>query len=508
MEVIEVGSLVGRDHPAYGSRSSPSPDAPGPGFVSHVHGHEATRHEFERGMAALGFDVIHPQQDAVQHVMDSTGVEGRPLYEYVAVDEPRRSGKSEAVYGAAIGRCLERQSYRVALTFATTGTKAAQRFKSDIFGRLERWAERTGAPMRMVRANGGEGIAFEGTDSVFMILPPKADAFRSEAFDLVIVDESGEATADGTAMLLQAILPTLDTRPTAQLVVAGTPAEFREGQLLWDYQAKALAEKRRHGVVFYGVPYDLTLEDVETWEQVVPLLQAYHPGVACGLTTLDKLEDRYEAMGPARFMREYLGQFGLDASSAGVINPAKWALCEAPAGTPLPAPPEHHAMAFGVGHGGAFSCMAVAWRDDDGRAVVALAEYEHGQAWLPARVNEYAERHARVPIAHDSKGAVMVEAEKVRQERPRTTLQPQTWPQVQTSAMLLVREVHRGNLVHYGQAQLTDAALVASRRGEESAFAFGRPNADATIVAIEAASLARRLYDASPAPRRRVAYAL
>lgn len=490
-------------NPAYGSRSSLSPAQPAPGFLSLRQNYEATQHEFQTGMTALGFDTIHPQQSAVQEVADSKTEDGKNLYRFVSVDEPRRSGKSESTYGLMLGRLLNRDGYRAALTFATTGTKAQQRFKTDIFDRLETWADATGVVMQTIRSNGHEGIKF-GNGSYFMILPPKADAFRSEAYDFVLVDEAGEASKKDTALLLQAILPTMDTRPDAQLIVAGTPATFRDGNLLWDYQKRAIDGRARYGAVFYGVPYDLTIEDVETWELTVPLLEQHHPGVGT-LTDLEILHDNYDALGPERFMREYLGQFGLDAATSGIINPAKWA--EGELDLDLPDLPSHCAFAFGVSFDQAFSTIAAAWRDENGKAVLALLEYKPGSAWLPEAVNALATKHPRLPIGYDGKPAPnVVEAEKMTQARAKTSLVPQTWLNVQAAAALTVREVHRGNLVHYGQEALTDAALIASRRGEERSFAFGRPNNEVQIVAIETASLALRLYDETPKPQPRKAY--
>ncbi|WP_404311309.1 hypothetical protein LG314_07955 [Agrococcus terreus] len=450
-------------------------------------------------MDALGFDVIHPQQEAIQQVLDSTNADGSIRYRIASVNEPRRSGKSEGVTGVALGRCLARPGYRVAITFATTGTKLAQRWKSDIFDRLQRWSDAHSAGMTLVRSNGHEGVRFTN-GSVLMLLPPKGDSFRSEAFDLVIVDESGEASIAMTETLLQSALPTMDTRPDAQLVVAGTPATFREGNLLWDAQEAArTGSDPDYGAVLYGVPWDLTLEDIETWEQVEPLILAHHPGVGT-LTDMRAMQRNYKALGPARFAQEYLAQFGRDAATAGIINPAKWRECAVPADQPLPELPAHFAIGFAVSHDQAFSTVAAAWRDDEGRACVELLEYRSSSSWLPAVVNAIAEKYPRVPLGHDSKGPVVAEAEKVTQARPRTRLAPQSWVNVQTAAALFVREVHTGSLLHWDQEELTDAALAAVRRGEERAFALGRPSGDVQIVAAEAVSLALRLYDETPPP--------
>lgn len=209
----------------------------------------------------------------------------------------------------------------------------------------------------------------------------------------------------------------------------------------------------------------------------------------------------YFRSGRGCFAQEYLGQLGRDETTAGIINPAKWEACQQD--SELPTLPDHFAVVFGTSVDQAFGCVAVAWRDEKGRAVVGLMEYRPGTSWLPDVVNEIAEQYPRIPIGHDSKGPVVAEAEKVKQGRPRTVLHPQSWNNVQTGAALLVREVHTGNLIHFGQQPLTDSALTASRRGDERGFAFGRPAPDVQIVALETASQALRIYDETPvsAPR-------
>lgn len=489
---IDGGFLSSPQPPPQALISHLSPVAPA--FQSPIAGHEATAHEFEQGQRALGHKVIHPQQWRVQEVCDSTTESGAHRYVFVSVNVPRRSGKSESITGLALGRCLNRPGYRVAVTFLTTGTKLAARWKQDYFDRITAWAEMHDEHVTPVLSNGHEALKF-GNGSVILLLPPRGSAFRSEAFDLVIADEAGEASEALSAAIIEAALPTLDTTG-GQLLICGTPPSFRKGNILWDFESTAReGTDPDYGAVLYGVPYDLTIEDVETWEDTEPLIAAHHPGIGT-LTTIDTMRRNYRAMGAQRFMREYLGQAALDQSVAGVIIPARWN--EAEVDGDLPTLPDDAAVAFSVGVGDAFGAVAAAWRDEAGRAVVGLLAYEQGSAWLPGLIKGLAAKYPRLPLACDSKGTAAIEAGKAQKDNPRITVQRRNWPQVQAAAALLVREIHTRNFVHFGQEPLTEAALIASRRGEDKAFAFGRPDPNAQIAAIEAASLALELFDATP----------
>ncbi|WP_144719252.1 hypothetical protein [Agrococcus jejuensis] len=501
-------------------RKQPLPardSAPGidPAWISPTDGFEPFESEFILGMFVLGFEKIAPQQWRVFEVCESRDSFGRHLYGQVAVDVPRRSGKSESTTAIAIGRCLERPGYRVAIVFASTGTKLAARWKMDVFERIEGWADQHWPTLKITRSNGHEAIDF-GNGSQIMLLPPKASSFRSEAFDLIIIDEGGEASVALTSVLLQSAGPTMDTRPDAQLIIAGTPADFRAGNLLWDAleQGKADIDADRaevldddesilHGIVKYGIREELTVEDVETWDLVRPLVERGHPGVGT-LTTMRAIKQNYDRIGGERFAQEYLGQFGRDATTAGIINPGKWNGAEVD-GDLETVRPDHFALGVAVSFDQSFSAIGIAWRVD-GVAHVGLVAYERGSDWLVERVNGIAAKYPRAPIVYDAKGQINVEVEKITQARARTRLQRQSWLEVQTAAALLVREVHTARLRHYGQEALTQAALIASRRGDERSFAFGRPTPEAQIVALEAVSLALRVYDETPAKRAPMRY--
>lgn len=476
-----------------------------PLHVSAYDGSEAYRDEFVLGMEVLGFSEIHPQQMVIADACNAVRDDGTPLHPFMAVDVPRRSGKSESVTALAIGRCLSRAGYRVAVTFATTGTKLATRWKTDIFGRLEAWASSHYGdewPFTLTRSNGHEAVMFKN-GSALLLLPPKQSSYRSEAFDLILIDESGEASAALSEELMQAVGPTMDTRPHAQLIVAGTPAEFRKGNLLWDaIEAAISGEDADAGVVKYGVANELALEDIETWDAVEPYVLRAHPGVGT-LTTLEKVRRNYNRVTPLRFAQEYLGQFGRDATTTGALNPAKWTECEttAPDGG-LPTLPAYFTVGMAVAVDQSVSCLVAAWRED-GVAHVGVLEHRPGSAWLPDVVEAFAAKYPLVPIAYDDKGPVVAEVEKIRQRRKGTKLERRTWANVTTAAALFTREVHTGKLKHYGQRELTEAALVATQRvAGDRAFAFGRPDPDSLIVALEAASLALHLYDEKPARQR------
>lgn len=480
-----------------------------PRVVSSYQGSEAYRDEFRQGCAALGLKTIHPQQMVIADAVNATTEAGAPLHPFVGVVVPRRASKSTSLVALALGRCLARPGYLVGVTFTTTAQKLSARFKSDYFPVLEAWADTTFGdtefwPFKITLTNGAERITFKN-GSRLDLLAARAASFRSEAYDLVICDEAGEADAVLTETLLQAILPVFDTRD-GQLVVAGTAAAFRDGNLLYDTIHDGRTGQNDTGIVEYSAGEDLTLEDVESWAQVEPLLLAAHPGVDT-LTNMTKLRRNYGILGPKRFAQEYLSIFGQDGATAGVISPAKWKDCESSAAD-FPQLPDRFAVGVAAYNTAA---IVAAWRDADGQAHLLMLEHKDGtQEWLAPTLLEFARKYPTVPIAYD-RGEVLVAINELQRARPVPRLVKATTETVTTSAALLVREVHTGHLVHYGQAELTSAALAAARRdigAPGRAWGFGRVDLASDIVPLEAAALALHTYDQTPAPRQTPAFML
>jgi hypothetical protein len=109
-------------------------------------------------------------------------------------------------------------------------------------------------------------------------------------------------------------------------------------------------------------------------------------------------------------------------------------------------------------------------------------------------------RKYRLPIVHDNFGSVLVVVEELHQRTPRPRFDPQTTRDTTTAAGKFVEAVESGRLAHYAQDALTDAALSARKRTiGPKAWSFGRRDIEDDICALEAASLALRVYDETPA---------
>jgi hypothetical protein len=147
--------------------------------------------------------------------------------------------------------------------------------------------------------------------------------------------------------------------------------------------------------------------------------------------------------------------------------------------------------------GVAASIVAV-WRED-GQPRVLLLAHDRGTRWLAAEAVRISRKY-QTPIVHDSQGVVMVEVEQMQRMRPKPSLKPQTWGNVQTAAGLIVKEVNTGTVGHWDQEKLNEAVAFAQKRGGagRAGWALGRSNPEQDITPIEAAALALRVYDQTP----------
>jgi hypothetical protein len=433
---------------------------------------------------------LAPHQLLVPEVLDAG-------HEFNAILMPRRSTKSTSLVAWMMGRCFTRDDYLAALIYATTAKKARTRFVQDIAPMLDRtFPDKKGRPFTIQRAAGMERVVF-ANGSVFAILAPKGDDLRSEAWDLIVVDEAGESEPDQTDELLSAAMPTMDTRPGAQFVAAGTAGRYRKGNLLWDQLEEGRAGEG--GILEYSAPDTLTADDTDSWAKVAPILERSHPGVAAGLTTLGTLESRYRKMKRSLFLGEYASIFGDVGGGGSIIGPSVWARAEEPSIFGYPQPPDRFTLAIGVTAGLTYGCIVAAWRETDGKARLLVLEHREGIRWLAPRAAELARKY-RTPIVHDNFGSCLVVVEELQQLTPRPRFLPQTTRDITTAAGKLVEGLESGLVLHFGQDELTAAALAARKRTiGPKAWAFGRRDIDDDICTIEAASLALRVYDETPA---------
>lgn len=458
---------------------------------------QGKRQEFISGATALGLvgrsKELKPQQLRLADVCAAP-------WSTVGVLLPRRSSKTTSIFAIVLGRCLEREDYLVAYTTCTTGMKARDRFRKDLVPVLERmYPDQATRPFKIRTAGGSERIVFDN-GSIFQVLPPMGESFRSDAFDCVVLDEAGEASPEMTEDLLAGILPTFDTREDAQLIVAGTAAQFRKGNLLWETLEDGRNGVKCTGILEYAAPDETSAEALEDWDFVKELVLAAHPGVGT-LTTLDRIEERHGKLKPQQFAEEYLSIFGNAGATAGIIDAGLWAMSGRDGD--LPTPPSHFALAIAVHRDGLYASIAAAWREESKAHLLILGNGK------PAAMSKEAARLAklyRTPIVHDTMvGATMVEVEGLQRARPKPRLSPQTWANVATAASLLVKEVTASAVVHYSQPDLNEAVRVAVKRGTPNSnrWAFGTPREDmgADITPLEASALALRAYDETPRKR-------
>ena len=412
---------------------------------------------------------------------------------------PRRSTKTSAMFAVAMGRIAGREDYRVGYTMATTALKARARFKEDIAAPLEYlYPDVKTRPFKIDRTGGAEAIRWLSTGSLFQFLAPKGDGFRSDAWDLILIDEGGEAEPDMAEDILAGAGATMDTIPDAQLVVMGTAGDVREGGLLWPTLKDGREGKNRTSVVSWSAPEDTTVADIldedgeKDWARAQTLLLASHPGIGHGSELVD-IEPNFWSWKPEKFLKEYLGIFTRRGGASFINYPAWQSMTNT--GT-MPPPPSHFRLAFKVHPLQTSASIVAVWRVN-GKVHAGVLDHRRGVAWLYSQLLLLSRKY-RVPIVYDNGNSVdTAEVEKLQRAKPRPPLEPQNWNQVSTAAATLLKEIESLNVEHYGQPDLDEGIRIVVKRGtrDSKRWGFGRENEEDDITGVEAMALALRAYD-------------
>ena len=432
---------------------------------------------------------LRPRQLALVDVL-ALEVEGEPRvpeYPLVAVEVGRRSGKTLSILSLALGRCAAWPGYRACYT-AQSGLKSRDRFY-DLYKALTDAGE--GLPGWRARESRGEERVEFANGSVLRFGPPKGDTYRSDATDLAIVDEAQEHDPELGAELLAAILPTQDTRPLAQMIVAGTATTTRD-RLLWTCLERARRGDEGWGIHEYAAPGDVDVLAPGTW-------YAHHPGLADGLTTERRLRLNASQLGDVLFAAEYLGVWP-DPAGQGALPAVAWAA----AGGVHAERPARYALAFDIGPDGEKAALVAAWRPAGGPARVELIAAAPGTGWLLDLIPRLAPPGAGIPVGYDasSRGTLDV-ADKLAGVRPRLKLHGLDLTQMIVACGGLYRGLVDGDLAHARQPQLDAAVEVATRRPVgDTGWVWGHRRSGGDITPLNAGTVALRVWETSKPPAR------
>ncbi len=486
-----------------------------PQYLSEVIPNPERRGVFLAGAQAMALvgrvKSIQPQQLLQADVLNM----GR---KFTVIMQPRRATKTSGILAWLIGECLANPDLSAAFTICTTGKATRQKFLKEVVPPLERvWPYEDDRPFKILRGAGAEMLKF-ANGSFLSFVPFKGESFRSDAFDRIVLDEGQDPEPDEVDDVLAAIMPTLDTRPGAQLVIAGTAGGWRQGNMLYDELLKAVKGSPRHAVLAYMAPVsmdpdvthleaDVDPEVIEAdWPTAEALVRASHPGVASGLTPIDAVEDNWHTLRrkPGKFAAEYLGVFGKAASTSFIpFDDYNHGRQEGD----LPTPPRHFRYAVAVHPDQTSWSIVAAWRDEEHRPNLAVL------GTGPGTVGAYDECRRlylkyRLPVAFDAgQSANTVVTDRFERTRPKTRTHPLAWAEVSTAHATLYAEIRRRALIHWGHEGMDQAVRDVVKRGTRDAkrWAFGRgDNPDADITTLEAGAAALKAYDDAPAPREQM----
>ena len=438
---------------------------------------------------------LTPQGEEIAAILNARHANGRRIYTELVELMPRRSTKTTALFSEFIGRCAKYPRTLI-LTTAQDGTRAREVLRWTVMEDLEAagFLKRGLATFRT--GNGTEAIEFFN-GSMIKAIPPDPSKFRSKAADVVLLDEMGEIDAELGVALIAAILPLMDTRPDAQLIGAGTPPEDGAAGLLWDELQEALDPKVKTTAVHaYMLRPDESAAIIHpdgTMELDKRVIRRVHPGIGT-VTDLATIRARFDKLVTrgrlAEFEREYGCKFTAELS-AGAIDLRKWAACSA--GDTLPARPTRIGLAYDIEPDASAAAIVAAWRDDTGVAHLELVAYREGSDWIAQLARTAARKH-RVPIGHDAIGVNLDVAQVLTRLRVKTAgVQLRN---MQAAEARLIREIGTGNLQHYDQPDLTDAARGAVWRNlGDTGRLIGRKASASSVSPIVAAAVALWQYD-------------
>lgn len=425
------------------------------------------------------------------------------LYHYgiVVVSVPRQSGKTKLEGDLADHRCLTVPRARVWVTMQNGKTvdewMREEHFASLAGARAFGVPDTKGCKYRKSKRAGSVGVSWPARGSTFTTFPPKRDALHSKQADLVFVDEAWVHDAETGADLRQAIRPTMNTRPGAQLWIVSTRGDDRS-VYLDDYITQARAQlgnpDARVCFVDYGIPEDVPIEDA----QDLDLIAAHHPAYG-HLLTRTSLEAAHAdfANDPHGWARAYGNRETRTRSAA--IDPAVWVA----AGRPARPRPDRAGLAVDATPDGAYAAGALGWREDDQAYVDPLIS-EATTTDTVHKIGRLATTLGVPILANRASIGVLELTDAIARHYPRVEVTFAHSAEYGSACAVFERGVKADDVHHPNDPDLDAAVSNAVKRPiGDGAWGWGHKDSSGNIAPLVSSTLALRAFDELPPPKRK-----
>lgn len=420
------------------------------------------------------------QRQAVDVALEVDPGTGTYWYRTVLITVPRQAGKTKLEGDVADHRCLSTRAGRVWLT-AQTGKDASAWMRDEHHESLAAVEAFRGRYVASRRA-GQEGVQWPSSRSTFRVFPPLRDALHGKQGDLVFVDEGWALSQEQGDDLDQAITPTMNTRPGAQLWIVSTQGDDLSVWFSGKYDAALAALEdpaSRTCIIDYGLRDGEDPEDLQ-------LVALRHPAV--GHTT------------PPAALHAARETFGDNVSGwarAFANIPTHATTAAFPAGTwpaagaPRPGdPPARVGVGVDVTPDGQRLALAIAWHHEE----TVRVELVHADAWTPDELRTLAALGR--PLYDPGNPAALTALERAGIDGDPIPARERATACLRFRAGIVTKQVR-----HHHQRDLDAATDVAATAPSgDGGFVWRRATSTGSIAELYAATFAVRALDTLPPP--------
>jgi phage terminase large subunit-like protein len=391
---------------------------------------------------------------------------------------PRRNGKSELV----IMRSLWGLTHGERILYTAHRTNTSRSIWEKLVDRLAKSGYAEDEDFKTYKRNGDECIMWlKGGDGVINFRTRSTKGGLGEGYDLLIIDEAQEYTADQESALKY----TVTDSPNPQTIMLGTPPTVvSSGDVFLKYRRRVLTgEEQDAGWAEWSVPQLSDAHDPELWYETNPSL-----GTILSERTIrselgdDQVDDNIQRLG-----------LWLTYSQKSAISRREW---DSFALTQPPELAEPHELYFGVKYSKTTPnvSLAVACKTADGRVFVEAIDCRSMREGNSPIIAYLQNPHAVSAVIDGAGNQDILKEEMKAAEVDCRAILPKVNDVIEANA-LFEKQLFSGRVCHSGQPSLAQSAANCEHRPIGTGGGFGYQSGSDKIDAglIEAVSLAHWL---------------